>query len=192
MPKYVLQIREIGNNVERHAGKEVRDRVMQGSEEVKDSSSPQQVSRWVKAAMERLDQLADEETRCRAMMDCGRKCADVHKTAEKAAARRARFATLDEFLEAEERHPQPGTRLVREGDVVYQFYAPHSYRRPVRCYCSLVNGLPEGETISPTYCQCSRGFAQRTWEAIVGRPVQVEILGSCVCGAQECKFAIHL
>jgi predicted hydrocarbon binding protein len=46
--------------------------------------------------------------------------------------------------------------------------------------------------MSPTYCLCSRGFVQKYWEGIVGRSLKVDLLGSCLSGAQECKFAIHL
>jgi len=48
------------------------------------------------------------------------------------------------------------------------------------------------QTISSTYCLCSRGFVQKYWEGIVGKPLTVELLESCLCGARECKFAIHL
>jgi predicted hydrocarbon binding protein len=46
--------------------------------------------------------------------------------------------------------------------------------------------------MSPTYCLCSRGFVQKYWEGIVGKPLTVELLESCLTGARECKFAIHL
>ena len=48
------------------------------------------------------------------------------------------------------------------------------------------------KTMSPTYCRCSRGFVQWFWERILERPVQVDLLASCMSGAQECQFAIHL
>lgn len=186
-------IREIGENVERFAGADAREQVMEGSERIGDSSKPEKVALWTKGAMERLDALVDEGTRNQIMVQCGYNCAMMNKgPIEKAKARRRKYATVDEFLEAEQRKPPAGTRLVREGDVLYQFYTPHSYTHPMRCYCSLLRGLPEEETASLTYCQCSRGFVQKYWESVLERPVEVEILESCVSGAQECKFVIHL
>jgi len=85
-----------------------------------------------------------------------------------------------------------GTRLERQGNIVYQFYTPQSYTRPVRCYCGLLRGLPDDETVSLTYCHCSKGFVERVWEAVVGRHVKVELLQSVVHRDKECKFAIHL
>ena len=188
-----IQINIIGEHVARLAGEQAREQVMAGSEAITASSSPAKVACWVQGAMARLDALVDEETRRRIMGDCGRNCALAHQgTIDRRKAQRRRYATEDAFLEAEQRNPAVGMRLVREGDVVYQFYTPHDYRHPMRCYCSLTRGLPEGETASLTFCECSRGFVQETWEQILGRPVRVEVLESAVSGARECKFAIYL
>ena len=56
----------------------------------------------------------------------------------------------------------------------------------------MLAGLPEDEAISPTYCLCSQGFVKNYWECVLERPVKVKLLESCLTGAQECKFAIHL
>ena len=193
MARYNAEIRAIGENVERLAGKDVRIRVMEGSEQITDASSPEPVAGWVKGAMERLDNLVDEETRNQAMLNCGYRCIAAHKSVMyKMRAKRQQYETLDEFLQAEEQNPGRGTRLTREGAIVYQYYTPRSLARPVRCYCPLLRGLPDGENVSTTYCQCSRGFVEKVWEKVLGRPVQVEILESCAAGAPECKFAIHL
>jgi predicted hydrocarbon binding protein len=193
MARSAFQIYAIGENVESLAGEEVGKKVMEGSELITASSSPEKVARWVKGAMERLDILVNEETRNQVMLNCGYNCARANRSpTEKAKARRKKFETLDEFLEVEQRNPPAGTRLTREGDTLYQFYTPRSFTRPMRCYCSLLRGLPDSETASLTYCQCSRGFVQRYWESILERPVQVELLESCVSGAQECKFLVHL
>ena len=189
----VSQIHEIGRNVERLAGKKVGKKVMDGSEQITASSKPEKVAHWVKGAMERLDDLVDEETRNQVMLNCGYNCALVNSSPiEKAKARRKKLKTEAEFLAAEQQKPPAGTRVIREGNTLYQFYTPSSFTHPMRCYCSLLRGLPDGETASLTYCQCSRGFVQKYWEGALGRPVKVELLESSVSGAQECKFAIHL
>ena len=78
--------------------------------------------------------------------------------------------------------------LVREGDVLYQFYTPQSFG--VKCYCSLVNAAEE--KISLTYCHCSKGFVKKLWEEVLQRPVKVDLVQSVISGASECKFVIHL
>jgi hypothetical protein len=193
MSRALLQIKAIGENVERLAGEEVMRQVMEGSERLASSAKPEKVAAWVKGAIDRLDTLADEGTRREIMQACGFNCALANQSPiEKAKARRKRFPTLDAFLVAEQYNPPAGTRLSRVGDILYQYYIPHSFTHPMRCYCSLLRGLPAGETASLTYCQCSRGFVMKFWEEVLGRPVQVEILQSAVSGADECLFAIHL
>ncbi len=193
MAKPLLQIYEIEANVQQLAGRAVSQKVMEGSDRLTASTKPEKVAEWTRGAMERLDTLVDEETRNQIMIQCGYHCASVNKSPIlKAKARRKKHRTEDEFLKAEEEHPPAGTRLVRRGNLLYQFYTPQAFTRPMRCYCSLLRGLPVGETASLTYCQCSRGFVQKYWEGVLERPVEVELVESCISGAEECKFVIHL
>ncbi len=63
-------VEELGGNVERFVGEEMRRRVMEGCEKIA-SFSKAEVAEWVKGAMERLDFMVDEETRGRIMVACG-------------------------------------------------------------------------------------------------------------------------
>ncbi len=63
-------VEELGGNVERFVGEEMRRRVMEGCEKIA-SFSKEEVAEWVKGAMERLDFMVDEETRGRIMVACG-------------------------------------------------------------------------------------------------------------------------
>jgi len=186
----VAMIKEIGGNIERFAGETVRKKVMEGNEKITASSDRKETAEWVKGAMERLDALVDEKTRIEIMENCGYKCASMNKSLiERAKAKLKKYEGIDEFLKAG-RSILPGTRLVREGDVLYLFYTPHLFTRPMRCYCSLVNSIEDN--VSLTYCHCSKGFVKKFWEAVLERPVKVELLQSTMSGAQECKFAIRL
>ena len=61
------------------------------------------------------------------MENCGYNCAEMNKGAiEEAVARREKFKTADEFIEAEQKNPMKGTGLVRKGNVLYQYYTPQS------------------------------------------------------------------
>lgn len=183
----------IQENIEALAGEAAGQAVMQGRETLKDSSKPEKIAAWMQGAMARLDGLVDAETRGAIMTRCGHNCAEHNATAvERGVKRRAKFPTLEAYLAAEEAKPSAGTRLERAGDVIYQYYTPRAFTHPMRCYCSLWRGLPDDQTVSPTYCQCSRGFVEKFWEAVVGAPVRVELLASAISGADECKFAIHL
>ncbi len=190
---HVHQIREIGANVLQLAGDRTARQVMNGGDRIRAHAQPTEIAAWVKGAMERLDQLTDEPTRTQIMLNCGYNCGRANRSAvERALRRRAKFKTEEEYLAAEIRRPPVGTRLERDGNTLRQFYTPQTFTRPMRCYCSLLRGLPPDHIVSRTYCQCSRGFAQKYWEGILGRPVQVDLIASCVSGASECEFAIHL
>jgi hypothetical protein len=52
--------------------------------------------------------------------------------------------------------------------------------------------VPPDETVSFTWCHCGKGFTMKLWEALLGQPVEVELLESCIAGADTSKFAIHL
>jgi hypothetical protein len=184
-------IKELGVLVGRFAGEEARETIMAGSEGIADASAAE-VATWLKGAMDRLDTQVDEATRMQVMENLGFNCAEVNRShISRMVAKRNKFATLEEFLAAEEQKPTRGTRLLREGDVVYQYYDPRSSYK-VRCFCSLWRGLAPDENASPTWCHCSRGFVTKLWEAYLGRPVKVELVECCISGAEECKFAVHL
>ena len=190
--KPMEKIQELGRNLDKYAGQDVRKKVLEGDAKLASISDSQQIAMWVKGAMQRLDKLVDEKTRSRIMEQCGRRCAVAGETVEIVVAKRKKYRNLDQFLEAEKRKLLPGMRLEREGNVLYQYYMPHSFSPRMRCFCSLLEGLPADENISPTYCQCSKGFATRMWESILGKPVRVDVVETAVSGAKECKFKIYL
>jgi hypothetical protein len=181
------------NCLEQIAGKSVAAKVMEDSEQLTERTDKKKVAQWVKNAMERLDASVDEETRVQVMQNCGYNCAEKnHKVIERALGRRKIYACIDDFLEAEQRNPIKGTKLVREGNILYQSYTPQTFTRPMRCYCSLFRGLPIEDSVSLTYCNCSKGFVEKYWEAILQKPVKVDLLQSAISGAEECKYAIHI
>jgi hypothetical protein len=191
--KIIGQIDEIGRNIEDAAGYDIRLKVMQGSEKFKSASKPAEVAEWTKTAMDRLDLLTDGATREQIMLNCGYNCSLVNqRPILNAKSRRAKFPSEEAFLEAEVKKPPKGMRFERDGKTILQYYTPHAFGAGMRCYCSLLRGLPAGQTASLTYCQCSRGFVQKYWEGILGRPVEVDLVESAVSGAEECKFVIHL
>ena len=180
-------------NVEAVAGEAVSKKVMEDSDGITEKTDRTKIAKWVRGAMERLDAMVNEETKIQIMENCGHNCADVNKKViERAKLRRKKFKSTDQFLEAEQKKPMTGTRLVREGNVLFQFYTPKAFTRPMRCYCGLLRGLPDRATVSKTYCHCSKGFVKKFWESVLEKSVKVDLIQSAVSGADECEFAIHL
>jgi hypothetical protein len=187
------RIEEIGRNIEKFAGAKVREKVMEGSEKAAATKDRRQVALWVKQAMDRLD-AATTPVKCKQIMAaCGHNCiAHNSHMALAIKARRQKYPTEEEFLKAEAKKPVKGTRIELRGIMLVQYYTPHTYSTPRRCFCGLMFALPEDVNASPTYCQCSRGFVEKYWESALGRPVLVEVEGTALTGADECKFIIHL
>lgn len=193
MSEVERQILEIKKNVEQYAGEKVCGSVIQGSAEIGPATDPVAVARWAVGVMERLDASAGELRRTRIMRSCGRACLNRNnKSLGEGRERRLRYASEDDFLDAEVQSPQFGTRLERGRTTLIQHYTPRAYDPPMRCYCSLLWKLPDAERASATYCQCSRGFVEGYWEGVLGRPVEVEVLATALQGASECSFKIEL
>jgi predicted hydrocarbon binding protein len=189
MPDIKGPLRELRSTIASEAGEEAAEAITSGMDDLESSSSKEDVAHWTKSAVERMDELLDAETCTRIMGSCGRNCADRNRTpVANALKRRSRYKTLDEFLEAETRKPPRGMLVEKNGDAIIFGYNPEAYR--VRCFCSLVQGLPEGETMSGTYCGCSVGFVERYWEQVLDRKVKVELLESAVAGSNVCRFRV--
>ena len=179
-------------NTEVLAGKQIAKKVMEGSEKITEKTDKKKIAEWVKQAIDKLDALVSEDAKIRIMENCGYNCANVNKKViQRAKARLSKFRSMDEFLAAEQRKPMSGTRLVREGNTLTQFYTPRAFTRPMRCYCSLFRGLPDNEKVSSTYCNCSKGFVKKFWEGVFEKPVKVDLVQSAISGASECKFVIE-
>ncbi len=185
-------IAAFGAEVEARAGKTVRAGVMVGSDTLKSNAGGADVARWVRGAVERLDHLLDRGRREAIMDACGENCARRNgRVLSGAKTRRARFKTLDDFLSAEVKKPLAGTRLRRTGPRSLEWtYLPRSFGRGMRCFCRLLRGLPEGETASRTWCQCSKGFVRTFWTEALGRPVAVKVLETAVTGSDQCRFRV--
>lgn len=191
-------LEEISGRIEEFTGAEVSKKVLSGKEETIAAKNPLKVALWVKEVIDRLDTLAGKQTCEKIMAACGRNCNMVnHKETEDCREMRRACATEEECLGKFLKSPAVGVRYERQGKKLIQYYTPQEYGKTkfghgIRCYCSLVNMLPEGVNASPTYCQCSRAFVQAHWEAVLGRPVKVELGPTAISGSDECKFIIHL
>ena len=172
-----------------HVGQELCDWVFEGrtAREISDqyTAPPNDPiggkALWVKGAMERLDAHADLITRDRIMAFCGAMCAQAlaRDNIESTRAELQQFDSLDAYWASKGFH---------EG-ILYNTYHPCEVTK-TRCYC-LGNGLPPGETMSPTYCRCAVGHSQYLCD-VHGLPVKVELLHSALCGADECRFEFRI
>ena len=56
------------------------------------------------------------------------------------------------------------------------------------CFCPLV----KSDVMSKEFCNCSKGWQKQTYESILGKKVDVEILSSILRGGKQCSFKIKV
>jgi predicted hydrocarbon binding protein len=59
-----------------------------------------------------------------------------------------------------------------------------------KCLCPLVQS--GSETLSDTYCNCSRGWVKEMFEMVSGKPVEVTLTESIKRGAKACRFVVQV
>jgi effector-binding domain-containing protein len=185
--------------LEQVLGPEVRDKVMQGSEQITVESSVGAKVQWTCAAMDRLDQLAHEGQR----YDAVSRCAHVfpQERIQKLRAIYAQNQDVDQVLAVMSEDTFWYEEPVREGNVLYvkkNPFDPEGYakaeteaeKKKCYCHCSLIkNHLGE---MNVTFCHCGAGWYRQLWEGILEKPVRVDMLKTLVKGDDVCQFAVHL
>jgi hypothetical protein len=148
--------------------------------------------------MDKLDALApDLETRVMIMTECSCDCYTEHIAEFKKVWAAGR--DIDQLLTA--MHGKVFmVKPERVGDIVYITKAPRfpeehrnattpEAKRYYFCHCDYARAAVD---LSPTYCLCGAGWCKKIWEAVLERPVRVEIVKSVLQGDEVCRFAVHL
>lgn len=191
MSKHVVtQVNALRDVIRQYTDEHTCQLVMQGSEKIKESTSLERVSHWTCGALSRLENQVDEGTLHQLMIARGQACArGGQKKVEKTRKRLKLAPSLEAFVEAEVQASGKGSKLTRTGDALILTYTPRDFG--IRCYCPLLRKLPAELNAPASYCECSRAFVAWNWSAVLERPVQVDLLESCLSGGEECRFLIH-
>lgn len=134
--------------------------------------------KWIGTLMGNLDQHLDEETKVKVLENCGRACI-TQNLIKKAKVCNQKAKDMNDFLD---KFGKIYSHLQKEGDNIYIVYP--------KCYCPLVKDYPG--SLSPTWCNCSRGWVKQLFESALERPVQVELEKSIVQGDDCCRFKVRL
>lgn len=186
-------------NLKTVLGEDAREEVGRGAGDITLESSRDERVNWVKGAMGRLDELANEEQRFEILS----RCAHIFspKRIQRLRAVYERNRDIDEVLEAMHDDPDWYEGPVREGGVIYVTKVPanpkgyeaatnEAQKRMHYCHCAIARSSLDD--IPSTFCHCGAGWYRQIWEGILDKPVRVEILKSLTRGDDTCQFAIHL
>jgi hypothetical protein len=201
------RLEKLAGNLEQLAGKPVQTEVMAGSDGFQECSYHARAT-WFKGAMERLDDLVeDQDTRRDIMITAGDRF-----PRERIAMLRdlyQRTGDLDRLLRIMREDRSLGDRSwyensSRQGNVIhvtkdpvlpdeYEQAKTKDEKRAAYCHCRVLkDAIQSGITMSSTYCYCGAGWYEQLWSGIMDEAVQLEVLESILQGDDCCTFAIHL
>jgi len=138
--------------------------------------------KWLETLVAGLDAEVDEKTRAQVMEYCGRACALHHGNIENAKTIKRSAKGIGELLDRLNQQENFWCgKWVKDGDTIYSICE--------ECGCPLIRaGLVE---LSPTFCDCSRGWVKVVFETVLGRPVEVELKQAIGRGDQVCEFIVR-
>jgi predicted hydrocarbon binding protein len=128
--------------------------------------------------MNGLDEELDEQTKTKILENCGRTCIP-RSFVKKAQDYKKKAKNTDDFLNS---LGKAWKHLKRENNDVHVVYE--------KCYCPIVK--THNGKLSPTWCNCSRGWIKELFESALEKSVDVVLEKSIMRGDDMCKFTVHL
>ncbi|UCE11542.1 MAG: GyrI-like domain-containing protein [Candidatus Thorarchaeota archaeon] len=180
-------------------GEDTRAKIVEGAEEITPHSTGFERGAWVKTALKRLEEHADEEQ----ISEIICRCAHVRPGADIAQFREVyeKNHDLDELMAAYAESQGWIEKPYRKGNVIYTTKVPMNRegwenattlkeKIPQFCYCPVVHHLLD-ETPS-IFCHCGGGWARQVFEGVLGVKVKVKLLKTVVAGDNVCAWELHL
>ena len=184
------------DNIKMRAGEKTAVTVTEGCGNL---VSLEEKSCWARRAIKRLDEIVpDKDARLQIMTACS--CPHTEAPLEELRAFYRQTGDIDRLIEKIYRNPF-FIKPIRNKDVIFCTKAPrhpaeHAAAKTDReqrfyyCHCDFAR--VSTEEISPTHCYCGGGWYKKIWEAIIERPVRVELVKSVMLGDDVCRFAVHI
>jgi len=143
---------------------------------------------WVKRFFDVLDNTLDKEAREKLMIANGKAC---YRNWIKETGQEIKPITLEQLTSRVKDKVTDGSIRI-EGNVIYfQYMSAAETGLPAEegaCLCPLVETQPTG--LSATYCLCSVGYVKESYELLLGKHVDVELVDSVLMGGKRCKFKV--
>jgi len=189
-------------------GKEKKQIVIKDSEQITLDSPLENKFQRVKCAMERLDEITDEEQKYQIISGCSHIFPKTLINSIKEVYNESRIKTedplkaIDEVLEFMEKDHAWIKVPIRENNILYATKNPRdpkgvkeatteAEKRTAYCFCPVIREmLDKGMPVH--YCYCGAGWYRQQWEGVFEKPVNIEIVKSVLRGDEICQFAIHI
>jgi hypothetical protein len=158
------------------------EKIMKDSDKYEKLNYPEK-AKWWNETINRLEKVTDKKSTIKIMQSCGRMCCGL--TSRKRVKQiMSQSKSIKELVDNLNKIGLGGRRLILKNEnTITGGYD--------RCFCGQVKQTQKPFS-SLTYCHCSTGWYQQLFETALGRPVEIEILQSIICGAKTCEFVIHI
>jgi len=137
---------------------------------------------WLNTFIGGIDEKLGGKDRETVFEQCGKVCFQSCNITDAISDIKKKTNSTGELLAELNKAGIGGGNLKIEGDAVSGVYE--------KCYCPYRNAL--GESISPEFCNCTRGWAKSLLELILDKPVEVELVQSIGKGDPVCRFEAKL
>ncbi|MFX1283802.1 MAG: GyrI-like domain-containing protein [Promethearchaeota archaeon] len=201
--------RLFSKSLEQILGEETKQEVMKGNEDLTIDSSLDERHQWIKGALKRLDNLAEEEQKYKIISSCAHVFAKEPIEKIRTLYEKTKKQTndplkaVDAVLDFMEKDPAWAKRPIRNGNIIYSTKIPRdpqgyekatdkAEKRKAYCFCPIIRNRLDDEEMPITFCYCGAGWFRQQWEGTLGKSVKIEIVKSVLKGNDECQFAIHL
>ncbi len=192
MSKDFRHYRALEKQLAMYADAETQKKILDGMDDVNQSSKPEVKVAWARELMQRMDTFLNAET----CIQVREGCACVVSNEKSIYARTFRhlrklYPNDDEYLDEVVKYLNSTTPLrrcgevTREGDTTYSIIARGS------CGCPVLHaGFHNQEPISVTWCHCSKGSLLSVYRQVFPEKVcEMEIVRTIATGAEDCCFA---
>lgn len=137
---------------------------------------------WLNTLFSGMDEKMGRKEKEGAFEKCGRACFQSCGLTDSITDLKSKTSDVGELLAELNKAGIGGGNLKLEGGKISGVYE--------KCYCPYRNAL--GESISPNFCNCTKGWAKSLLENILDKPVEVELVQSIGRGDKVCRFEARL
>lgn len=190
---------KLNSHLERILGRETRDYILSGFEELTLETEQQQRASIIIDAMRKLDEVATEEQKYEALSCCGHEF--PAELIEEMRILYRKTNSIDIIIQAMKDGHHFYPQLRREGNILYDRKAParkesfdkaqtRTEKMNAICFCPLLKDV--WNEMPGTFCYCASGWARRLFEGILETKLKVDVVKALTKGDEYCEFAIHL
>jgi len=172
----------LANIILKETNPSIAEKIMKDFHIFESTKNYSKKAEWIKDMIERLETHISQKLCIKIMESCGRKCCGI-SSRKYAKQFMSESKSAKEFLNKLNESGIGGGRLRLKGkNTITGGYD--------RCYCGQVKKTKEPFP-TKTYCQCSVGWYKQLFESVLGKDIEVELIGSIITGAKTCEFVIH-